>query len=124
MNATRVLGQADFTTVTSNRGGAAAANTLTRPEEVHYISSTTTLAVSDSSNHRVLLYDVSAITNGDPAINVLGQADFTSVTANRGGSVGQNTFAAPAGLAFDPNSSYLYVAEGGKPDCRCPCSSF
>jgi len=116
MNATRVLGQADFTTVTSNRGGAAAANTLARPEEVHYISSTTTLAVSDSSNHRVLLYDLSApITDGMNATHVLGQADFTSVTANRGGSVGQNTFAAPAGLAFDPNSSYLYVAEGANP---------
>ena len=39
------------------------------------------LFVSDgqgSGNHRVLVYDVASITNGENAVNVLGQADFTS----------------------------------------------
>ncbi|NCS99563.1 hypothetical protein GW765_01120 [Candidatus Parcubacteria bacterium] len=115
MDATYVLGQADFSSTSGNRGVSAAANTVFGPEEVHYISSTNTLVVSDAVNHRVLFYDTSSIINGEAATNVLGQADFTSSSSNRGGSAGQNTLHSPAGLAFDSSTSYLYVAEGATP---------
>ena len=41
------------------------------------------LFVADFSNNRVMLFDVASITNGENAVNVLGQANFTSGSACR-----------------------------------------
>ena len=100
-----VLGQSNFTsnsTATTQSG-------FNVPADCAYDSSNQRLFVSEVSNHRVLVFDVSTITNGENAVNVLGQANFTSGSANRGGSAGQNTLNSPYGLAYA--SPYLYVAD-------------
>ncbi|MFA5936626.1 MAG: peptidoglycan-binding protein [Candidatus Paceibacterota bacterium] len=53
------------------------------------------LFIADRANHRVLIYNTIPISNGVSANLVIGQADFTSGTANRGSSVDANTFNQP-----------------------------
>lgn len=75
-NAINVLGQSNFT-------GASARSTqsgMNYPVGLSFRPTTSRLFVADSDNHRVGVYDVAAITNGENAINVLGQADFTTAT--------------------------------------------
>lgn len=79
-----VLGQATFTDVDANRGGAIAADTMNLPRSVH--ADANRLVVADSGNHRVLIWQPVPTTNGAPATAVLGQPDFTTGTPNFGGS--------------------------------------
>ena len=103
------LGQADFNGQENNRGGSAAANTLSAPYGVS--ASGTTLWVADYNNNRVLRFaSAAAKANGAAADGVLGQADFTSVSNNRGGSIAGNTLFAPGGVAVDAAGT-LYVAD-------------
>ncbi len=74
--ADNVLGQPDFTSwfpATTQSG-------LRYPCGLAYDSTNNRLFVADTSNNRVVVYDVTTITNGENAINVLGQTDFTSNT--------------------------------------------
>jgi sugar lactone lactonase YvrE len=67
--------------------------------------------VADHGNHRVLRYpSATALRNGDPAEGVLGQADFVSASANRGGAPAANTLYHPLGLAVD-SAGRLWVAD-------------
>lgn len=109
--AVNVLGQADFVSGTANRGGAADANTLRNPQALLYDPEGKRLFVSDALNNRVLVYDLTAITDGEPAVNVLGQADFTSVSANRGSSVAAGTLNSPQGMGYDSAGKRLFVAD-------------
>jgi|GEM_PF-3202688 len=79
-----VLGQADMNSTQANRGGAPAANTLSGPLAVW--SDGTRMAISDSENHRILLWHEIPVVSGAPAEVVLGQADFNAFQSNRGGS--------------------------------------
>ena len=56
----------------------------------------TTLFVGDGNNARVMVFDISTITNGENATNVLGQPDFTTKTA----ATTQSKLSAPRGLAL------------------------
>lgn len=94
-----VLGQADFTSVAPNRGGAIAANTLNFPIAVA-VDGAGRLYVSDTGNHRILVFHPPFAT-GMAANSVVGQADFVSGAANRGGAVAANTLNSPRGLAHD-----------------------
>ena len=106
-----VLGQANFTSGTDNRGGAAAANTMSAPWSVS-ISSTGAIWVADSANNRVLRFDnAAAKANGAAADGVLGQADFTSITANRGGAAAANTLRWPYAVTITA-AGVLYVGDG------------
>ncbi len=67
-----VLGQAGFTTDT----GAVGPSALVFPQSVH--SNGTQLFVADANNNRVLVWDAMPTANGQPADNVLGQADLDS----------------------------------------------
>jgi len=111
--ATRVLGQADFTSSSINRGGSVAANTLNKPVGLAYRSSDQTLFVADTGNHRVLSYAVTSITNGQAAANQLGQASFTAGSANRGSSTAANTLSSPSYLEYDSSGSRLFASDGG-----------
>ncbi len=109
-SAARVLGQDDLRRSSFNRvngselynpGGVAVD---TRDGVIHVF-------VSDSSNHRVLGWrDAAALQNGQPADIVLGQPSST-----QGGplGIGFAGFNSPAGLAVDPSSGDLYVADSG-----------
>ncbi len=104
-NAINVLGQADFTTPT-------AANTqagLSSPQGVAYDATNSRLFVSQTGNHRVTVYDVTAITDGENAINVLGQTTFTA-TASGDTQSGMNS---PQGLSYDSTNSRLFVGQSG-----------
>ncbi|MBI4009647.1 MAG: hypothetical protein HY361_00430, partial [Candidatus Aenigmarchaeota archaeon] len=103
--ATLVLGQADFTSGSANRGGSVAANTLSNPNRVEFDSSGN-LFVADGSNNRILRYDA-PFTDGEAATLVLGQADFTTGTSGTTAS----TLSAPRHVKFD-SSGNLFVADG------------
>jgi predicted nucleotidyltransferase/6-phosphogluconolactonase (cycloisomerase 2 family) len=102
-SAVNVLGQSTFTTGTSGL----TINTFNHPTGVTVDSATNRLFVSDYSNHRVLVFDVATVTNGENAINVLGQSNFTtgSVTTTQSGMY------FPTGITFEPGMNRLYVAE-------------
>ena len=113
-----VFGQADFTGRRMNRGGTtAAANTLSEPQKVT-VDSTGTLWVADNSNNRVLSF---ANAGGRTAVNstgdlgsansVLGQVDFTSSFPNRGSLPADNTLSGPYGVAVDPTTGAIFVAD-------------
>lgn len=69
------------------------------------------LFVSDCDNHRVLVFDQRGEDNGPEAIAVLGQADFSGYRPNRGGKPDDESMCFPGGLALDPSSRYLLVAD-------------
>lgn len=111
-NADGVLGQANFFASSANGGtGAPAANVMSSPYRIGV--SGTTLWVADYNNHRVLRFDnAGAKSDGANADGVLGQANFTTGVANRGGSVDANTISTPYGVAADAAGT-LYVSDGG-----------
>ena len=100
-NAVNVLGQSDFTTRT--RGTTQ--SKLKNPTGLAYVSPN--LYVSDNNNHRVMVFDVTSITDGENAVNVLGQSDFTTATTG----TTQSKLSGPSAIAYlSPN---LYVASDG-----------
>ncbi len=108
MSASLVLGQANFSSNSANRGGSVAANTLRYPAALVFDSSGN-LWVADEWNNRILKY-VNSFSNGMDAALVLGQADFNSNSANRGSDVAANTLYYPVGIAFDSTGN-LWVAD-------------
>jgi uncharacterized protein (TIGR03437 family) len=69
------------------------------------------LYVSDSGNHRILAWpDARSYQAGDPPALVLGQPD-----PRRSGplGIGDGGLLSPAGIAIDPNTGNLYVADSG-----------
>ncbi len=111
MNAAHVLGQANFTasvSATTQSGmKKVAIGSLSYGTTVYdYIHKR--LFVGDTGNNRTLVFDLSgAITDGMNAAFVLDQANFTSGT-NVGS--GTTTLSDGAGLAFDPNTSRLFIS--------------
>ena len=104
MNASYVLGQPDFT----SHALATTISGLNNPEETVYDSKTRQLLVSDSSNNRVLVYNIAnGISNGMNASYVLGQPDFTSSAA----ATTQNGFNYPGQMTIDYNHNRLYVSD-------------
>ena len=80
--ADNVLGQPDMTTSTQNTGGVSASSLIGR--QTPY-SDGTRLFVSDTLNHRVLIWNTIPTTIREAADVVLGQPNMTSNTANNGG---------------------------------------
>ncbi len=77
MNASAVFGQASFTACSPNRGGAAGAATLNRPQG-GYEDGDGTVYIADTGNNRVLVYDA-PFGGGDLiADHVIGQPNLTS----------------------------------------------
>jgi len=104
-----VLGQADLSGDLANRGLASpSAASLLYPLGVAVIG--TRLAVSDWGNNRVLIWNSIPTSNGAPANVVLGQPDFTSGAANRGGALSALGLFGPGGIASD--GTRLLVADG------------
>jgi DNA-binding beta-propeller fold protein YncE len=104
-NAISILGQTLFTTATA----ATTAGGMSAPQSVAYDSSTDRLFVSDSAGSRVLIFNIASITDGEAAVNVLGQADFTTSST----ATTQSGLNLPRGLLYDDVHNWLYVAEQG-----------
>lgn len=103
-SAVNVLGQADLSSSSSGTTSA----TLNSPSYVAYDATNSRLFVSDTANGRVLVYDTTILTNGEAAVNVLGQADFTTGTS----TLSQSKMMFPCGIALDPSGNRLFVVEG------------
>ena len=104
-----VLGQGDFGSGASNQGGSIASNTLSFPRSVY--TDGAKVYVTDVGNNRVLIWNTSTPISGSGANIVLGQADFTSGSANRGGSVSSSTLDQPYGIFS--NGSKIFVTDPG-----------
>lgn len=106
-----VIGQPDFVSSDENQGGLPAANTLKNPSGLSYTNGGQKLFVSDTGNNRVLIFNVTTITNNMSAYEVIGQPDFISNTANQGVSQNAQTLYTPVGIDYDEIKNYLYVAD-------------
>lgn len=96
-----VLGQPDFSTVTS---GTTAAK-LWSPTGLAFDAPANRLFVVDSGNHRVVAFSLASIATGMSASLVLGQVDFVS----RATGAGAANFSIPIDAAVD--STRLYVVD-------------
>ena len=83
------IGQADFASEGRNGRGPVSAATLNVPTGV--ATDGQRLAVADAWNHRILIWNTWPERANQPADVVLGQADFSSSNANRGGEPGATT---------------------------------
>lgn len=106
-NAAYVLGQTNFTSST----GATTQAGLNSPFDVTIDTSSSVLYVADNNNYRVVTYDVTAVVNGENAVNVLGQANFTSATYNYPPT--QASLMTPQGVEFDNTNNTLYISDSG-----------
>jgi uncharacterized protein (TIGR03437 family) len=109
-DAFRVLGQKDFTQNTANR---AQAEEFYDPEglALDARSGKLHLYVADTQNHRILAWeDARAVQTGLPATLVLGQPGPGQVKPL---GVGPKGLRAPLGVAVDPATGDLYVADSG-----------
>lgn len=93
-----VLGQANATSNSPNRGGTPGLGTMNSPAGV--AAGGTRLAVADRNNHRVLLWNQIPTATGQAANLVLGQSSPSGNTANPGG-VSAATLSSPAAVATD-----------------------
>ena len=84
-----LIGQPDFGREGRNAKGEPGAATFNVPTGI--AATQTILAVADAWNHRVLIWHGLPETDNQPADVVLGQADFGSMLANRGGEPEANT---------------------------------
>ncbi len=109
-NADGVLGQDNFTSGTANKGGVTSQSGMKNPTDV-FLDSGGRLWVVDEFNHRILRFDNAASKpNGANADGVLGQDNFTSGTANKGGVTSQSGMNTPIGTTID-SSGRLWVAD-------------
>ncbi len=93
-----VAGQTGF-----SLGAAATTAARMRAPEGVAIGANGCLAVSESGNNRVVIFNAIPTASGASANIVLGQANFTTSTAFAGG-VSAQSMSAPRGLGFDGNA--------------------
>jgi DNA-binding beta-propeller fold protein YncE len=105
MAASYVLGQPDFTTYSGSRSQSK----LNWPSGVAYDPAGNRLFVGDGSNDRIMAWDVSSITNGMNASNVIGQSNFTTFGLN----TTQSGLFNASGVAYDATFKKLYVVDTG-----------
>jgi sugar lactone lactonase YvrE len=110
-----VLGQPDFASVDANYPdppSAPSANNLQLNYAPHVaLAADGRVYVSDAENNRVLSWpSAMGFTNGAPADVVIGQPDFSSNAANRGGTAAADGFSLPQGLCVDELGN-LWIAD-------------
>ena len=103
------LGQADLASAGELPYAPQSASTLRFPYAL--ASDGTVLAVADTANNRVLLWDRAPAGNGSPADRVIGQANFAGNGENRWQAVRQDTLCWPYGLCLF--AGRLAVADSG-----------
>lgn len=96
-----VLGQRDFSTNQSNSAGISAAS-LGSVAQV--TSDGTRVAVADSGNHRVLVWDRFPAVSGAPADRVIGQVDFNTGSNE---SPGATPLYIPSGVSLEPEHTWV-----------------
>ncbi|CAF1048765.1 unnamed protein product [Adineta steineri] len=86
-------------TVAGGNGAGSAANQLDSPYGVYVSKKTGTIYVADTNNHRIQRWLVGA-NEGNTIVGISGSA-----------GAGLNQLNQPAGVALDPNETYIYVAD-------------
>lgn len=102
-NAIYVIGQSNFTTATAVN----ATSSVSGVSGLAVDLTNNRLFVSLSSYHRISIFDIGNIINGEDAVNVLGQANFSSITS----LTSQSRLNNPSGLYYDANANRLFVAD-------------
>jgi NHL repeat len=115
-----VLGQKDFYSREVNGGlGIKRADSASMYFPTDVVFGRKGLFVSDSGNHRVLVWNELPTENGQPADMVIGQNTFASHQYNRGGEVSDCTLNDPYGLFLDEDPEdeedigKLYICDRG-----------
>jgi len=94
-----VVGQTNFSNVSSNQGGSRGSNTLSSPESIW--SDGNKLIIGDTGNTRVLIYNTIPTSNNASANVVVGQTDFSGGSCDQGGSTAANTIRGLGGVWSD-----------------------
>ncbi len=102
-----VLGQPDFTSIA--RSLTQSARTLLTPTAV--ASDGVRLAVADTGNNRVLIWNHIPTTNDETADVVVGQPDFSSILPPPNHAVGPGSLLGPQGVWIQ--NGKLYIADTG-----------
>lgn len=109
MDATYVLGQPDFTSSTALATSSATASGLAGPASLAYDTVSKTLFVADSSNSRVVGYDLSSgPSTGMSASYVLGQASLSGATTGNCTTAPLSTLT--LGVAVDSTGRRVFVS--------------
>lgn len=108
MAASWVIGQPTF----APGEAAVGRSRVWRPRGLGYDRTRKWLFVGDTGNNRVLIFDLAAgISNGMPAMGVIGQNDFDQRQANGGGPVSASGLWFPRDSVVDPETALLFVAD-------------
>jgi sugar lactone lactonase YvrE len=102
-SASHVLGQPDF----NSSDAGTTSSTLDSPAGLAYDPANNRLFVDDELNNRILVFDTTAISDGEGASAVLGQPDFVSSSTDTTSS----TLSNPMSIAYDASSSRLFVMD-------------
>jgi uncharacterized protein YjiK len=111
--ATNVLCQPNFTssTVATTQSGC------NRPEQMAYDAQNDRLWVADFLNKRVLIFDVASITDGENAVDLLGQLDENDVPdytrSYSDNAPGLRGFSSSHGVTVDTIHHRLFATDGG-----------
>lgn len=103
-----VIGQRDFVNNSANQGGSIGANTLRNPTSVLCVAEK--LLIADNINRRVLVFNSLPTSNNASADVVIGQQNFSTGTANQGGSCAANTLNNAdnhPGITYDGQRLYI-----------------
>lgn len=116
-SANQVWGQTSFTANGPNEVKPSSIN-FAYYVAIDYSQSPYALYVSDTGNNRILVWKDSVhFQDGDPADLVIGQPSMSTAYANVDTGSAQTptntSLSAPEGIAIDPNSGTLYVADSG-----------
>ena len=103
MNASCVLGQPDFISNSSTTPQSALGPVLGFGLDM----TDHRLFVPDTFNNRVMIFDVTTLSNGQAAVHVLGQPDFTTFTSG----TTQATMSRPVAAGYDTVRKQLYITE-------------
>ncbi len=110
LNASNVLGQANFTTRVTGFDNTTKRK-ATFNTNLALDSQNNRLFVTDTSDNRILVFDsaTGTIANNEDAVHVLGQTDYSGQSS----AVTQSTFTSPEGLFYNSANKHLYVSDGG-----------
>jgi len=106
-----VFGQPDFVSATEQAHAPQSTSTVRFPADVTIDAASGRMAVGDTANNRVLVWNSVPHRLGAPADHVLGQLTARSIGENRWGLVDRDTLCRPVGVSL--RGELLAIADSG-----------